>query len=86
MATTWSTSSTGGIRLFWGSLSPCLRILRKRSSLLGVRNRPAFLTDYLNWKRKSDDDPTKTLDALRTAMKNIIEDARRDKLREDEKV
>ena len=38
----------------------------------------------MDWKRKSDDDPTKTLDTLRTAIKNIIEDARRDKVREDE--
>ena len=49
-----------------------------------MRNCPAFQTDYLNWKRKSDDDPTKTLDGLWTAMKNIIEDAQRNKVREDE--
>ena len=49
-----------------------------------VRNCLAFQRDYLDWKRKSDDDPTKTLETLRTAMKNIIEDARRDKVRDEE--
>ena len=38
----------------------------------------------MNWKRKSDDESIQTLDTLRAAMKNIIEDARRDKAREDE--
>ena len=38
----------------------------------------------LDWKRKSDDDPIKTLDTLWSAMKDIIEDARREKVREEE--
>ena len=42
-----------------------------------VRNCTAFQREYLDWKRKSDDDPTKTLETLRGAMKYLIEDARR---------
>ena len=67
-----------------GLAEPMPEKTKKAFSVSKVRNCPAFQTDSLNWKRKADDDPTKTLDALRTAMKNIIEDARRDKVREDE--
>ena len=45
-----------------------------------VRNCPALQREHLDWKRKSDDDPTKTLEALRGAMKDLIEDARREKV------
>ena len=38
----------------------------------------------MDWKRKLDDDPTKTLETLRQAMKDLIEDARREKVREEE--
>ena len=49
-----------------------------------VRKCPAFETEFLNWKRKPDDDPTKTLETLRQAMKDIIEDTRRERVREEE--
>ena len=49
-----------------------------------VRNCPAFQREYLDWKRKSDDDPTKTLETLRGAVKDLIGDARREKVREEE--
>ena len=67
-----------------GLAEPMLENTKKAFFVSKVRNCPAFQAGYLNWKHKSDDDPTKTLDALRAAMKNIIEDARRDKVREDE--
>ena len=49
-----------------------------------VRNCLAFQREYTDWKRKLDDDPTKTLETLRQAMKDLIEDARREKVREEE--
>ena len=49
-----------------------------------VGNCQDFQREYTDWKRKSDDDPTKTLEALRQAMKDLIEDARREKVREEE--
>ena len=49
-----------------------------------VRNRFAFQREYLDWKRKSDDDPTKILETLRGAMKDLIGDAWRKKVREEE--
>ena len=49
-----------------------------------VRNCPAFQREYLDWKRKSDVEPTKIIETLRGAMKDLIEDARREKVREEE--
>ena len=43
-----------------------------------MRDCPAFQVECLNWKRLSDDDPKKTLETLRNAMKTIIGDARRE--------
>ena len=71
-------------KVILGLAEPMLENTKEAFFVSEVRNCPAFQTDYLNMKRKSDDDPIKTLDTLRTAMKNIIEDARRDKVREDE--
>ena len=76
-------------RLRWdkvilGLAKPTPENTKKAFFVSKVRNCPAFQRDYLHWKRKDDDDPTKTLEALRTAMKNIIEDARRDKVRDKE--
>ena len=84
MATTWSTSFAGGARLFLGSLSLCQKILKRHSSSLKKGFALRFREINLDWKRKSDDDPTKIFEALRTAMKNIIEDARRDKVRDED--
>ena len=49
-----------------------------------VRNCPAFQREYHDWKRKSDDDPTQPLEILRGAMKDLIGDARREKVRGEE--
>ena len=38
----------------------------------------------MDWKRKLDDDPTKILETLRQAMKDLIEDAGGEKVREEE--
>ena len=71
-------------KVFLGLAEPMLENTKKAFFVSKVRNCPALQTDYLNWKRKSADDHIQTLDALRAAMKHIIEDARRDKVREDE--
>ena len=71
-------------KVILGLAEPMHENTKKAFIVPKVRNCPAFQADYLNWKRKSDDDPTKTFDALRTAMNNFIEDARRDEVREDE--
>ena len=71
-------------KVILGLAEPMLENTKKAFFVSKVRNCPAFQTDYSNWKRKSDDDPTKTLDALRTAMKNISGDTRRYKVRGDE--
>ena len=49
-----------------------------------MRNCPAFQRECLDSKRKLDEDPTKTLETLRGAMKDLVEDARREKVRAEE--
>ena len=49
-----------------------------------LRNCPAFQRECLDWKRKLDDGPTKTLEILRGAVKDLIEGAGREKVREEE--
>ena len=62
-------------KVILGLAEPMPENTKKASFLSQVRNCPAFQVDYLNWKRKSDDDPIIILDTLRTVMKNIVEDA-----------
>ena len=71
-------------KVILGLAEPMPENTKKAFFVSKVRNCPTFQRDYLDWRRKSDDDPTKILDTLRTAMTNIIEDARKDKVREDE--
>ena len=71
-------------KVILGLAEPLPESTKKAFFVSKVRKCPAFETEFLNWKRKSDDDPTKTLETLRQAMKDIIEDARRDKVREEE--
>ena len=71
-------------KVILGLAEPLLESTKKAFFVSKVRKCPAFETEFLNWKRKPDDDPTKTLETLRQAMKDIIEDARRDKVREEE--
>ena len=68
-------------KVILGLAEPMPENIKKAFMVSKVRNCPAFQTEYSNWKRTSDDDP---INVLRTAMENIIEDARRDKVREDE--
>ena len=49
-----------------------------------VKDCPAFRQEYLHYKRMPNDDPCKTYDYLRTAMKEIIETNRREAVREAE--
>ena len=37
-----------------------------------VRNCPAFQREYLDWKRKSDDDPTKTFETSEAPWKTLL--------------
>ena len=71
-------------KVILGLAEPLPESTKKAFFVAKVKKCPAFETEYLNWKRKSDDDPTKTLETLRQAMKDLIEDARRDKVREEE--
>ena len=65
-------------RVISGLAEPMPENTKKAFFCSKVRDCPAFLVEYLGWKRLSDDDPTKTLDTLRTAMKTTIEDPRRE--------
>ena len=65
-------------RVISGLAEPMPEITKKAFFCSEVRDCPAFQVEHLNWKRLSDDDPKKTLETLRNAMKTIIEDARRE--------
>ena len=71
-------------KVILGLAGPMAENTKKAFFCSKVRKCPAFEKDYDNWKRKSDDDPTKTLEVLRQSMKDIIEDARRERVREEE--
>ena len=71
-------------KVILGLSEPMPEITKKAFFVSKVRNCPVFQAEYLDWKRKLDDDPTKTLETLRGAVKDLIEDARREKVREEE--
>ena len=71
-------------KVILGLSEPMPENTKKAFFVSKVRNCQAFQREYTDWKRKSDDDPTKTLETLRQAMKDLIEDARREKVREEE--
>ena len=71
-------------KVILGLAEPMPENTKKASFVSEVRDCPASQRECLDSKRKSDDDPTKTLDTLRIAMKEIIEDARREQVREEE--
>ena len=69
-------------KVILGLSEPMPENTKKAFFVSKVNNCLAFQRECLDWKRKSDDDPTKTLETLRGAMKDLIEDARREKVRE----
>ena len=71
-------------KVILGLSEPMPENTKKAFFVSKVRNCHAFQREYLDWKRMLDDDPTKTLETLMGAMKDLIEDARREKVREEE--
>ena len=59
-------------KVILGLSEPMPENTKKAFFVSKVGNCQAFQREYLDWKRKLDDDPTKTPETLRGAMKNII--------------
>ena len=59
----------GWDKVILGLAEPMPENTKKAFVVSKVRGCPASQRDYLDWKRKFDDDLTKTLEILRTAMK-----------------
>ena len=71
-------------KVILGLSEPMPENTKKAFFVSKVGNCTAFQGEYLDWERKLDDDPTKTLETLQGTMKDLIEDARREKVREEE--
>ena len=61
-------------KVILGLSEPMPENTKKAFFISKVRNCQAFQREYTDW----NDDPTKTLETLRQAMKDLVEDARRE--------